>query len=238
MTGRMRTRPGVTRATRPPWLIRRPVELLMKRFVRRDCGLVVEGRHRVPQGAFIVCTNHRSHVDSVVIMTALGIGFEACGLVAATDYFFAGWRRRLMASAVFTLIPLERAATVGSFRRSIEACGKFIQGGGQAIVMYPEGSRSQDGMLAPFKRGPAALALALGLPIVPGFIVGSERVMPKGHRRAVRAPLTLRVGEALLPAAFTDPETGRGCSRDMTAALVASVMRLGHGAGGDGGSVT
>lgn len=199
----------------------------MKAFVRRGCSMVVEGQELLPPAPFIVCTNHRSHIDSVVIMAALDVGFASCGLVAARDYFFGGWRRHLVVSSIFTLIPVERAASIGSFRRSTLACARFLRAGGRVIVMYPEGSRSQDALLQPFKRGPAALSLALGLPIVPGFIEGSERVMPKGRRFVVPSPITLRVGPALHPAAYTDAATGAPRSREMTMALASAVGRLG-----------
>lgn len=225
LTGRMA---AADRPTRPTRLISRPVETLMKAFVRLGCRMVVEGQELLPPAPFIVCTNHRSHVDSVVIMAALDVGFASCGLVAARDYFFGGWRRHLVVSSIFTLIPVERIATVGSFRRSVLACARFLRAGGQVIVIYPEGSRSQDALLQPFKRGPAALSLALGLPIVPGFIEGTERVMPKGGRFVTPSPVRLRVGAALYPAAYVDAATGAPRSREMTAALASAIAGLGR----------
>ena len=51
---------------------------------------------------------------------------------------------------------------------------------GSCLVLFPEGTRSRDGSLLPFKKGPFFLAMESGAPVVPVSIVGATRLLPKG----------------------------------------------------------
>jgi len=63
------------------------------------------------------------------------------------------------------------------------------------MIVFPEGTRSADGILQPFKRGAFALALRSGLPIVPSAILGSGAVMPKGSFRIRSGTICVRFAE-------------------------------------------
>jgi len=213
-------------ATRAPFLIRRPFESLLKGFVQSVCGLTTEGAHLVPPGPIVVCSNHRSHFDSVVIMSGLDLAFKDCALLAARDYFFADWRICCATTSVFSLIAVDRQPTASAFKRTSSACEKFLQGGGRAIVAYPEGGRGVHTAMRPFKRGPCALALYLDAPIVPAFVDGTQHVLPKGRKLARRSPMTVRFGPPIYPNA-TLPEAPFSIRvSQMTADLFEAVRRL------------
>jgi 1-acyl-sn-glycerol-3-phosphate acyltransferase len=213
-------------ATQAPFLIRRPFESLLKGFVQRVCGLTTEGAHLVPPGPIVVCANHRSHFDSVVIMSGLNLAFKDCALLAARDYFFADWRICCATTSVFSLIAVDRQPTASAFKRTSLACEKFLQGGGRAIVAYPEGGRGVHTGVRPFKRGPCALALYLDAPIVPAFVDGTQHVLPKGRKLARPSPITVRFGSPIYPDA-TLPEAPFSMRvSQMTADLFEAVRRL------------
>ncbi len=80
---------------------------------------------------------------------------------------------------------------------------------GQSVAIFPEGTRTMDGRLQPFKRGSFHLALEAGVPLVPLAIRGGRDILPKGSWRTKSGPYSLTVGEPLDPRAFADPEALR-----------------------------
>jgi 1-acyl-sn-glycerol-3-phosphate acyltransferase len=63
--------------------------------------------------------------------------------------------------------------------KSIDVLNRAMQAG-HSIIIFPEGTRSRDGSLLPFKKGPFVAAIEMGFPIVPVIIKGTRTVMPKG----------------------------------------------------------
>ena len=104
-----------------------------------------------PASPFIICSNHTSHVDSAVLMTASGLPFSAFALLGASDYFFDSWRRKFLVSRFMNVIPIERRAQPKSLQRCLAMCADFLQHGN--LILYPEGTRSPDGEIQSFKKG-------------------------------------------------------------------------------------
>jgi 1-acyl-sn-glycerol-3-phosphate acyltransferase len=77
---------------------------------------------------------------------------------------------------------------------------------GQAIVAFPEGTRSRDGGLLPFKKGAFALAFEAGVPVVPFAIHGGPEILPKDAWRVAGGPYRIAVGAPLDISAFGDAE--------------------------------
>jgi 1-acyl-sn-glycerol-3-phosphate acyltransferase len=80
---------------------------------------------------------------------------------------------------------------------------------GQSVAIFPEGTRSVDGTLQPFKRGSFHLALEAGVPLIPLAIRGGHAILPKGAWRTQGGPYTLTVGAPLDPGGFDDAESLR-----------------------------
>ena len=80
---------------------------------------------------------------------------------------------------------------------------------GQSVAIFPEGTRSGNGRMLPFKRGSFSLALAAGVPLVPLAIRGGHEILPPGSWRTRGGLYTLTVGEPLDPRAFGDAESLR-----------------------------
>lgn len=154
-------------------------EAFCRFFLAHYCRLEIRGTLPATDRPFLICSNHRSHLDSLAIMIATGLPFSSCGLLAAQDYFFRNplWLR-LLAPALH-LIPVSRRPRPHEFQSLIEACGTFLRVGGCALIVYPEGTRSSAAGLATFKRGTGVLALRLGLPVLPVFVSGTDVVLPK-----------------------------------------------------------
>src|SRR5271170_5770341 len=123
------------------------------------CRLTVEGREHLPASPFIICSNHTSHIDSAVLMTASGLPFSAFAMLGASDYFFAPWRTRFVVSRFMNVIPIHRQAQHKSLRQRLAMCEEFLQRMQGNLILYPEGTRSCDGELQTFKKGAGLFAV-------------------------------------------------------------------------------
>ncbi len=95
-----------------------------------------------------------------------------------------------------------------SARRSLADAARRIHDG-QSIAAFPEGTRSADGRLLPFKKGVFALAFEAGVPIVPLAIHGGLEILPRGTWRVRSGPYRITVGQPLESGRFPDAEALR-----------------------------
>ena len=180
-------------------LVKRVFELYCRLFFRLYCPLTIEGRDRLPSSPYILCGNHNSHMDSALLMLAAGSGFNGFALTAAKDYFFNNGPRRFFLNLFMNLIPIERKFSHESFVEYLSATRAFLDVGGRNLIIYPEGTRSRDGTLGRFKRGPAVVAAELGIPIVPACIEGSHKRWPKGNVLIRPGAVKVTIGEPIYP---------------------------------------
>jgi 1-acyl-sn-glycerol-3-phosphate acyltransferase len=177
-------------------------EAFCRMFFTCYCPLKVEGRHHLPDGPFLLCSNHASHADSPALMIASGRSFRSFAMLGASDYFFDSQRTRWTVSPLMNVIPIERRPTPSSLTACLSACRQFLEQTGGSLILYPEGTRSPDGEMQVFKTGVGWFANELGLPLVPAYIEGSHRILPKGQSIPRSFPLTVRFGEALAVASL------------------------------------
>lgn len=91
----------------------------------------------------------------------------------------------------------------GSAIRSLEQAGALIREDNSSVVIFPEGTRSWDGTMLPFKKGAFMLALHTGVEIVPAAVVGSRDVLRKGDWRVYARSITVRFGEPVDTSRFS-----------------------------------
>jgi 1-acyl-sn-glycerol-3-phosphate acyltransferase len=113
----------------------------------------------------------------------------------------------------------------GNRQASLESLQRAAQQirSGQSIVAFPEGTRSRDGQLLPFKKGAFALAFEAGVCVVPFAIEGGTEILPKGAWRVKGGPYRITVGEPLEPANFQDAEALRVAAEAAVRELMARV---------------
>ncbi len=148
-------------------------------------------------GPVIFVANHASHLDTPLILLSLPDRWRRTTAVgAAADYFFDTWWRAVGSAVLFNTFPIERrggtmATTPGE-----------ILADGWSIVIYPEGTRSEDGWMGRFRMGAAWLAVQHQVPVVPIAHRGTFAAMPRGQGwpSPGRRQLTVRFGEPLYPA--------------------------------------
>lgn len=175
------------------------------------CPLTVEGRDQLPPPPFIICSNHTSHIDSAVLMTASGLPFSTFAMLGARDYFFDSWRVRFVVSRFMNVIPINRHAQHNSLRQSLATCADFLQRTRGNLIFYPEGTRSCSGELQTFKKGAGLFAVELGVPVVPAYIEGARNILAKGKFMPRLGAVTVRFGEPVRFASnSSDPLLERG----------------------------
>jgi 1-acyl-sn-glycerol-3-phosphate acyltransferase len=138
-------------------------------------------------------------------MTASGRSFRSFALVGASDYFFRSRRLRWTVSPLMNVIPIDREPGAKSLSACLATCRQFMQQTGGSLILYPEGTRSQDGEMGTFKSGAALFAIELDVPVVPAFIEGTHHILPKGHTVPRAGPVTVRFGE---PVELARPQAG------------------------------
>jgi 1-acyl-sn-glycerol-3-phosphate acyltransferase len=167
-------------------------------FFSHYCRLTVVGQNHLPRPPFIICSNHTSHIDSAVLMTASGHPFSTLALLGASDYFFDSWRTRFLVSRFMNVIPIDRHARHNSLRRSLAMCKEFLHKRHGNLILYPEGTRSPDGQMQTFKRGTGLFAVDLGVPVVPAHIEGAHTILAKGKFMPRPEPVTVHFGEPIM----------------------------------------
>jgi long-chain acyl-CoA synthetase len=130
-----------------------------------------------PFGGYIVAANHASHLDTGLVKYALGEQGEAMVALAAKDYFFEDPVRRMYFENFTNLVPMERH---GSLRESLRLAGEVIHDG-YILLIFPEGTRSETGVMSDFKPSLGYLAMTNKCGILPMYLAGTYEAMPKGR---------------------------------------------------------
>jgi len=163
----------------------------------------IDGLEHLPdKGPFIICPNHQSFIDPVVLISGFPYSvFRRLFFVGYSVFFSKGFMK--LAAKLTNIVPVDpdvhllRAMKTG-------ACGLRE---GRVLCIFPEGGRSYDGELQSFKKGAAILSRELSVPIIPAAISGAHKVWPRDSMRIRPHRVTVRFGEPILPsqAAASDP---------------------------------
>ena len=186
-------------------------------IVSTELSLRVYGTDRLKDvpGPVIFYSNHSSHLDATLIMCTLPERWQKkTGVGAARDYFFDVWWRQAFTALVYGAFPIDRSR---GGRGAVDKARELIEDG-WSLVVFPEGTRSQDGHVQRFRHGASRLCLEHGVAAVPIAILGAYQAMPKGRfwPKAGRPTVTLRYGAPLHP---IEGETHQDLSRRMAQAV-------------------
>lgn len=145
---------------------------------------------------FIYMANHQSAYDIFALLSCLPVQFR---WIAKKELFaipVLGWAMRAA-----NYISIDRSGRKKALE-SIERAANKIKGG-VSVVIFPEGTRSRDGSIQPFKRGGFTLALKSGVPIIPIAIKGSSDVMPRDSLRVRPGEIHITIDRAIDTAPYS-----------------------------------
>jgi len=151
-------------------------------------------RGSVPNGPCIVVANHNSHLDAPLLMTMFPISrIGHVHPVAAADYFGkTAWRRTIVMVGM-NAMGIERTAVPGKdvLQPTVEALEA-----GETLIFFPEGSRGTPGVIGPFKPGIGKMVKSVpGVVVLPVFLSGAERSLPRGESVPLPLGLDVRIGK-------------------------------------------
>jgi 1-acyl-sn-glycerol-3-phosphate acyltransferase len=175
------------------WGLRSLAGVLLRAYLRTFHRMQVEGSEHLRQDeSFIFVANHASHLDALCLMGALPLSHvHRVFPAAAADYWFRSATGTVVAGGLLNAFALERQ---GNPRRSLESCRKVLAEPGNVLILFPEGRRSPDGQLLPFRAGIGFLTAGTNHLVVPAYIAGTERALPRGRAVPVPHPVRVRVG--------------------------------------------
>jgi 1-acyl-sn-glycerol-3-phosphate acyltransferase len=179
----------------------------------------IQGRDRLAglKGPVVFVANHSSHLDTPLILGSLPrpLG-ERVAVGAAADYFFDARVRAVVTALVFNAVPVERHRS-----RRLRSLAPMLLARGWSLLLFPEGTRSEDGWMSPLRLGAAHLCVTQGVPMVPIGLRGTYAAMPRGRNWPIpgRARVVVRYGTPL------HPQAGEG-ARAFNARMADSIAQL------------
>lgn len=164
----------------------------------------VEGAENLdPKGKYIFAGNHTSGLDIPLSLATLP-GTKV--FMAKKELFnipFFGWVMRGMGC-----IPVDRKNPRRA-QASVEEALKRLDRQNINLILYPEGTRSRDGQLLPFKRGGFRMAISSGIAVVPVAIIGANRVLPPRAMSLTPGKIRVTIGEAIPTTGLNADDRGK-----------------------------
>jgi 1-acyl-sn-glycerol-3-phosphate acyltransferase len=148
----------------------------------------VEGLEQIdPNGSYVFIANHASYYDTPVALAHIPVQFR---FLAKRGLFQIPFLGTHLSRAGHIPVPREdpRAAV-----KTMQTAAETIQQKKISLLIFPEGGRSHDGVLQPFKEGGAYIAIRAGVPVVPLVFVGTREVLPYGSGVIQSGTVTLRI---------------------------------------------
>jgi len=154
-------------------------------------GIRFSGRENIPAtGGVLVVSNHQSHLDPP--MVGIGSPRRLNFLARESLFHFAPFRKLLQSLEV---IPLDMEGKgISGMKESLRRLKR-----GEPLMIFPEGSRTHDGRIAPFMPGFTALAVRSGAAILPAAIDGAFQAWPRHHLFPRLGKISVHFGAPLTP---------------------------------------
>ncbi|HEV8384939.1 MAG TPA: lysophospholipid acyltransferase family protein [Candidatus Acidoferrales bacterium] len=157
-------------------------------FALAICGtrVKVDGRENIPPGVCIFVANHTSNADPPVVVAAIP---RRVAMLAKKEIF----RIPILGTAMKLTgyVPVDRRhreSAIASVDLSLENLKR-----GVSYLIFPEGTRSPDGRLRPFKKGSFVMAIRAQVPVVPVSVIGAHKIMRKGESAIYPGEVTVKI---------------------------------------------
>ncbi len=149
-----------------------------------------------PEKSYIYMANHQSNFDIPVLLGYLPVQFR---WLAKAELFKIPVFGRAMLGAGY--VKIDRFDQKSAFESIKEAAQKMKNG--VSIMIFPEGTRSKDGSIRPFKKGGFVMAVDSGFPIVPVILRGTRPIMAKSSLRINRGDVEMEIAQPIDTAGYS-----------------------------------
>lgn len=188
------------------------------RMLLRIAGLrtEVEGLEKIdPKGSYVFASNHASYMDTPVVLGLIPVQFR---FLARENLFSIPFLGTHLKRAGHIAVPLgdARAAV-----RTMNEAARVIRERRISLLIFPEGGRTGDGRLQPFKEGAANIAIKAGVPVVPITLEGTRAVLPMHSLHVKPGFVRLRIGDPIPTSELTPRHR-----EDLTARIRERIVEL------------
>ena len=149
-----------------------------------------------PSQSYIYMSNHRSNFDIPVLLGCLPVQFR---WLAKAELFKIPIFGRAMTGAGY--VKIDRSNRESAFKSIDRVAAKMKDG--VSVMIFPEGTRSEDGNVKPFKKGGFVMAVDSGVPIVPVVMRGTRSIMAKGSWRIFPGSVSLSIEKPIITTGYT-----------------------------------
>ena len=158
--------------------------------------LTINGQQHLPAaGPFVLIANHASHLDALVLASAVPWHMrDQLFPIAAGDTFFTTPLTGLMASVLLNALPMWRRKAGA---HALKELRDRLVNDHSAYILFPEGTRTRDGHMGEFKPGLGMLVAGTKVPVVPCHIAGTFEAWPATARLPKPGKLRLSIGEPI-----------------------------------------
>jgi 1-acyl-sn-glycerol-3-phosphate acyltransferase len=171
--------------------------------------LKIHGREQLPEEPrFVLAANHASHLDALALGCTVPLRWrDHLFPLAAGDVFFEKWSVASFAATCLNALPMWRRK-VG--RYAMRDLRTRILEENCIYILFPEGRRTRDGRMLPFKAGLGMLVAGTSVPVVPCYLQGTFAAGPPGSALPRPHPIVLRVGRPMTFPGVANEHAGWG----------------------------
>ncbi|MCA8996653.1 MAG: 1-acyl-sn-glycerol-3-phosphate acyltransferase [Planctomycetaceae bacterium] len=207
LTGIERSRSYVREAGLSESLIRWCWLCGLRNWFCRWNGLKIEGLENLPsEPPYVLIANHASHLDALVMASIVPRQHrDRMFALAAADVFFENPLTAAFAASVVNALPVWRK---GNQQVGLKQMRERLQDEKSIYILFPEGARTRDGNLLPFKPGIGMLLAETGTPILPCYLNGTFESLPAHQKFPSRHPITVTVGQSIDSKQFQNRKAG------------------------------
>lgn len=171
--------------------------LILRPFLALIIGVKFPKASDFPEGQFLLISNHNSHLDTVSLLCSIPVKrLKDVHPAAAADYFARNKVMKVLCEFFLNTVFVRRKGEKGENIKPLDELDMHIKSG-KSLILFPEGTRGLPEQIVDFKCGAAVLLQRNpDLQLVPVFMIGMGRAMPKGDGFLIPTECEIRIGRS------------------------------------------
>ncbi len=173
--------------------------MILRPFLSLIIGVKFPKASDFPEGQFLLVSNHNSHLDTVSLLCSLPVSrLDDVHPAAAADYFARNKVMATLCEFFLNTVFVRRKGEGGVILKPLDELDMHIKNG-KSLILFPEGTRGLPEQITDFKCGAAVLLQRNpSLQLVPVFMIGMGKAMPKGDGFLIPTECEIRIGKSTI----------------------------------------